>query len=73
MTSLTVPAGVGEAPLAVYPRLPMAVAAHLARFKCLAREHTNSDLRAYRGWCAERDIDPLSALRSQLELYVRWM
>ena len=63
--------GVGEAPFD--PRLPMVVAAYLARFKGLSREHTNSDLRAYLGWCAERDIDPLSALRSQLELYVRWM
>jgi len=63
MTSLTVPAGVGEAPPAVDPRLPMAVVAYLARFHGLSREHTNSDLRVYLGWCAERDIDPLSALR----------
>jgi hypothetical protein len=36
MTSLTVPAGVGEAPPAVDPRLPMAVAAYLGRFHGLS-------------------------------------
>jgi site-specific recombinase XerD len=73
MTSLIVPADVGEATSPVDPRLPLAVAAYLARFTGLSRQHTTSDLRAYLGWCAERDIEPLGAQRQHLELYVRWM
>ena len=68
-----VPADVGEATPPVDPRLPLAVAAYLARFTGLSRQHTASDLRAFLGWCAERDIEPLGAQRQHLELYVRWM
>jgi hypothetical protein len=38
-----------------------------------AREHTESDLRCYLAWCAERNLDPLTARRLHLELYIRWM
>jgi hypothetical protein len=44
------------------------VAAYLARFKGSSREHTESDLRSYLAWCAERDLDPLAAQRPHLEL-----
>jgi integrase/recombinase XerD len=54
-------------------RLRLAVAAYLARFKGTSREHTESDLRCYLTWCAERDLDPLAAKRPHLELYIRWM
>jgi integrase/recombinase XerD len=54
-------------------RLRLAVAAYLARFKGSSREHTESDLRCYLAWCAERGLDPLTAQRPHLELYVRWM
>jgi hypothetical protein len=54
-------------------RLSLAVAAYLARFRGLSREHTGSDLRAFLGWCAERGIVPLRAEHRQLELFVRWM
>jgi integrase/recombinase XerD len=54
-------------------RLRLAVAAYLARFKGTSREHTESDLRCYLGWCAERGLDPLAAQRPHLELYIRWM
>src|SRR6266702_2239962 len=54
-------------------RLRLAVAAYLARFKGSSREHTESDLRCYLTWCAERGLDPLSAQRPHLELYIRWM
>jgi hypothetical protein len=54
-------------------RLRLAVAAYLARFKGSSREHTESDLRCYLTWCAERSLDPLSARRPHLELYIRWM
>ncbi len=54
-------------------QLRLAVAAYLARFKGSSREHTESDLRCYLAWCAERDLDPLAARRPHLELYIRWM
>jgi integrase/recombinase XerD len=54
-------------------RLRLAVAAYLARFKGSSREHTESDLRCYLSWCAERGLDPLAAQRPHLELYIRWM
>ena len=54
-------------------QLRLAVAAYLARFKGSSRYHTESDLRSYLAWCAERGLDPLAARRPQLELYIRWM
>jgi len=61
-------------PLAPFTdRLRLAVAAYLARFKGSSREHTESDLRCYLAWCAERGLDPLAARRPHLELYIRWM
>jgi integrase/recombinase XerD len=45
----------------------------LARFKGSSRERTESDLRCYLAWCAERRLDPLAAQRLHLELYIRWM
>jgi integrase/recombinase XerD len=50
-----------------------AVAAHLARYRGQTRVHTESDLRAFLVWCAERGVEPLAANRAQIELYVRWM
>jgi integrase/recombinase XerD len=54
-------------------RLRLAVAAYLARFKGSSREHTESDLHCYLAWCAERGMDPLTARRPHLELYIRSM
>jgi integrase len=54
-------------------QLWLAVAAYLARFKGASRYHTESDLRCYLAWCAERSLDPLAARRPHLELYIRWM
>jgi len=54
-------------------QLRLAVAAYLTRFKGSSREHTESDLRCYLTWCAERGLDPLAARRPHLELYIRWM
>jgi SAM-dependent methyltransferase len=54
-------------------RLRLAVAAYLARFMGSSREHTESDLRRYLSWYAERGPDPLAAQRPHLELYIRWM
>jgi site-specific recombinase XerD len=54
-------------------QLRLAVAAYLARFTGPSRQHTESDLRCYLSWCAERGLDPLTARRPDLELYIRWM
>jgi integrase/recombinase XerD len=54
-------------------QLQLAVAAYLARFAGSSREHAESDLRCYMCWCAERGLDPLTARRPHLELYIRWM
>jgi integrase/recombinase XerD len=54
-------------------QLRLAVAAYLARFIGSSRTHTESDLRCYLFWCAERGRDPLVARRPHLELYIRWM
>jgi integrase/recombinase XerD len=51
----------------------VAVAAYLARFTGPSRQHTESDLRCYLSWCAERSLDPLAARRPHLELYMRSM
>jgi hypothetical protein len=53
-------------------QLRLAVAAYLARFKGSSRYHTESDLRCYLAWCAERGLDPLAARRPHLELSIRW-
>jgi len=67
-TELTSPPSHHPAPSA--DRLRLAVAAYLARFKGSSREHTESDLRCYLAWCAERGLDPLAARRPHLELYI---
>jgi hypothetical protein len=48
----------------VTERLHLAVAAYLARYRGLSRQHTASDLPILIGWCAERDFDPLAAQRT---------
>jgi integrase/recombinase XerD len=53
--------------------LRRAVAGYLARYKGLSRSHTESDLRVFLLWCAERGLDPLAAQRPHIELYVRRM
>jgi integrase/recombinase XerD len=54
-------------------QLRLAVAAYLARYIGSSREHTASDLRCYLSWCGERGLNPLTARRPHLELYIRWM
>src|SRR5919197_3096590 len=53
--------------------LRLAAAAYLARFTGGSRMHTESDLRRFLGWCAERGLDPLTASRGHMELYLRWI
>ena len=74
MMTCTDLACVSSDPAALFTdRLRLAVAAYLARFKGSSRVHTESDLRCYLTWCAERALDPLAAQRPHLELYIRWM
>jgi site-specific recombinase XerD len=35
--------------------------------------HTESDLRIFLAWCTEQDLAPLSAIRADIERYVRWL
>jgi integrase/recombinase XerD len=56
-----------------FDRIRMAAAAYLARYKGQSRKHNESDLRAFLYWCAERGLDPFTATRPHIELYVRWM
>jgi hypothetical protein len=51
----------------------LAAFACLARFTGSSREHTESDLRCFLRWCADRGMDPLAARRVDLEQYIRWM
>src|SRR3954471_955573 len=55
------------------PVLRLAVAAYLARFKGQSRVHTESDLRGFLTWCVDRELDPFTATRPHLELYLRWL
>jgi len=62
MTTVSDLASVPSDPLVPFTdQLRLAVAAYLARFKGSSREHTESDLRCYLAWCAERGLDPLGA------------
>src|SRR5215813_3673662 len=74
MMNFTDLASVPSHPLAPFTdRLRQATAAYLARFKGCSRNRTESDLRCYLAWCAERGLDPLAVQRPHLELYIRWM
>ena len=68
MMNLTGLASVPSRPLAPFTgRLRPAVAAYLARFTGTSRSRTESDLRCYLSWCAERGLDPLAARRPHLQ------
>ena len=73
MTFTELASAPSDPPVPFTDQLRLAVAAYLARFKGVSREHTESDLRCYLTWCAERSLDPLAAQRPHLELYIRWM
>lgn len=53
--------------------LRLATLAYLARYKGGTRMHTESDLRIYLNWCAERHLEPLAVRRAHVEMYVRWL
>jgi site-specific recombinase XerD len=53
--------------------LRAAIAADLGRYRGQTRLHTNSDLRIFLRWCDEQDLEPLAAVRTDIERYVRWL
>lgn len=53
--------------------LRAAVSACLGRYRGESRLHTESDLRIFLSWCVNQDLDPLTAVRADVERYVRWL
>jgi integrase len=53
--------------------LRAATAAHLGRYRNESRDHTESDQRVFLRWCTDQDLDPLSAVRADIERYLRWL
>jgi integrase/recombinase XerD len=53
--------------------LRAAVSAYLGRYRGETRLHTESDLRVFLGWCTDQDLDPLAAVRVDIERYLRWL
>jgi hypothetical protein len=53
--------------------LRAAVAACLGRYRGETRLHTESDLRVFLRWCTNQYLDPLAAVRVDIERYVRWL
>jgi integrase/recombinase XerD len=51
----------------------LAASAYLGRYTGTSRMHSESDLRLFFTWCAERELAPLTLGRAHIELYVRWM
>jgi len=72
MTTFMLPALAGG-PAVPLDQVTTAVAAFLARYRGLTREHTASDLQCFLAWCADNGVEPLSVQRPQLELHLRWM
>jgi integrase/recombinase XerD len=65
--------GLQPIPLSDDPLLRVALAAHLARYTGRSRMHAESDLHIFLRWCADRDVNPLTARRLDVELFVRWL
>jgi integrase/recombinase XerD len=53
--------------------LRAAVSAYLGRYRGETRLHTESDLRVFLRWCADQGFDPLTAVRVDIERYLRWL
>ncbi|GAA4263772.1 tyrosine-type recombinase/integrase [Dactylosporangium darangshiense] len=71
MAAFPVPAsGVATAQQLV---LRAAVSAYLGRYRGGTRLHTESDLRVFLHCCTDHGIDPLAAVRVDIERYVRWL
>src|SRR5215510_3683606 len=53
--------------------LRAAVSAYLGRYRGETRLHTESDLRVFLRWCTDHGLDPLAAVRVDIERYLRWL
>jgi hypothetical protein len=53
--------------------LSAAVSAYLGRYRGQSRLHTASDLKIFLDWSIEQSLDPLTAGRTDIERYVRWL
>jgi hypothetical protein len=53
--------------------LRAAVSAYLGRYRGETRLHTDSDLRVFLRWRTDQGLDPLAAVRVDIERYVRWL
>src|SRR5512133_1304375 len=53
--------------------LRAAVSAYLGRYRGETRLHTESDLRVFLRWCDDQELDPLAAVRVDIERYLRWL
>jgi integrase/recombinase XerD len=53
--------------------LRAAVSAYLGRDRGETHLHTKSDLRVFLRWCTDQHLDPLAAVRTDIERYVRWL
>jgi integrase/recombinase XerD len=53
--------------------LRAAVSAYLGRYRGQTRLHAESDLRVFLHWCNAHGLDPLAAVRVDIERYVRWL
>jgi len=62
-----------DASFAQSRELGLAAVSHLSRYRGTSRDHTESDLRVFFGWCRDRQLAPLDAQRQDLELYLRWL
>lgn len=73
---MTTSAASAPGPVVVSPDpvvLRVAVAAYLGRYRGASRLHTESDLRIFLTWCADHNLEPLTAVRADIERYVRWL
>ena len=71
MAAITVPTVNGGSPNELVLRA--GTAAYLGRYRGQTRLHSESDLRVFLRWCAEHDLDPLAAVRVDIERYLRWL
>jgi site-specific recombinase XerD len=49
------------------------VSGYLGRYRGETRVHTESDLRVFLRWCTDHNVEPLAAVRVDIERYLRWL
>jgi integrase len=69
----TFPASVPDVAPFDHVVLRAAMSAYLGRYRGASRLHAESDLRIFLTWCTGQNLDPLAAVRADVERYVRWL